>query len=141
MDYKKLKYKFKNKKLQFDLNKVWFPRDKTKNGFNIGDIVWHVNKDKQYLTKFKIVVENFYTEYIIKDGFREYCKTIEVVVLKPIEGTWTSGDEYAAVWFNRAIEFPFNLSQILQSLSNEVTHCIFKRADDLWSKFNIRDLS
>lgn len=142
MDYKKLSPEYINKKLVYDENKVWFPSELIKNGFKIGDIVWHVNKQKQYLTEFKIVIEERYTEYKLTENcplfgrFREYCTPVERVVLKFLNGTKQSGFEYDANWFNAAMEFPFELitpdSKELRSLREKTYRCTFKEADKLW---------
>lgn len=146
IDYKKLCPKYENKKLVYDTDKVWKPEDLNKNGFSIGEVVWHVNKAKQILTEFKIVVEPRFTEYQLSEDcplfgrFREYFNSVERVTLKPLNGTWTSGDEYAAVWFNSVMEFSFDLitkdSKVIRSLREKIYRCTFKKADALWAQLN-----
>ena len=138
MDYKKLTPEFVNDKLVYDKSKIWNPSILEMNGFKIGETVYHVNKEKQYLTEFKIVVEQIYTAFNYEDnGFKQYYNPIERVVLKPTNGTWTSGNDYAAVWFKNAIEFPFEFivkkSNELEAMRKKVTHCTFVEADKLWA--------
>jgi len=114
MDYSKLQPKFENQKLVFDNTKVWYPTESTKNGYRIGDTVFHINTKHHFLTEFKIVVNGMFTEYDLSEPcklfgqFRTYKNWIERVSLKPIEGTWSNGNNYHVTWFNSSIEFPFD---------------------------------
>lgn len=147
MDYKKLSPEYVNQKLVYDENRVWFPNEMTKNGFKIGDKVWHVNKQKQLLSEFEIVVEKRFTEYTLSapcklfGRFREYFHPVERVTLKFLNGTKNSGYEYDANWFNAAMEFPFELitpdSKELRSLREITYRCTFKEADKLWAALNV----
>ena len=146
MDYKKiLDIDFVNQKLPYNPDLVWKPDYFEMNGFKIGDVVFHVNKEKRILTEMQIVVEKRNTEYTLTEPcplfgrFREYCTPVERVTLKPLNGTWSSGNEYFAMWFNGIMEFPFNLitknSTELEKLK-KVWRCKFSEADVLWASLN-----
>lgn len=146
MDYKKLlDIDYVDQKLPYNADLVWKPECPEKNGFKIGDIVFHVNKEKQILTEMQIVVEKRYTEYTLTDTcplfgrFIEYCTPVERVTLKPLNGTWRSGEEYFAMWFNGIMEFPFDLitksSAKLEEMK-KVWRCKFSEADILWDSYN-----
>lgn len=137
MYYKKLIPEFVNQELVYDKLKVWNPSILEMNGFEIGETVYHVNKEKHYLTEFKIVVEQIYTAFNFEDhGFKQYYNPIKRVVLKPTNGTWNSGNDYSAVWFKNAIEFPFEFivkkSNELESMRKKLNYCTFSDANKLW---------
>ena len=86
MNYKELRPKYKNQKLVYDMNNVWLPSESSKNGFTIGDTVWHVNKESRFLTEFKT----------IKGLVSHYNKGSEV--LADVSTRFTVGCHYSVVY-------------------------------------------